>query len=103
MGPIEHWAPKGLGKLEYRDARKSRWGELWVLGVKARTSWNRKIGGAAGGLSQNDPTFLAGKKVARLGRKRDAGENLEMVRAYKEKKERVAGESNGGEGDQGEA
>ncbi|CUS10966.1 unnamed protein product [Tuber aestivum] len=31
MGSIERWVvPQSLGKLEYRDARKSGWGDLWT-------------------------------------------------------------------------
>ncbi|KAG0636741.1 hypothetical protein HOY80DRAFT_1053618 [Tuber brumale] len=37
--------PNSLGKLEYRDARKNGWGDLWALGAKARTSRNLKFYG----------------------------------------------------------
>ncbi|CUS07737.1 unnamed protein product, partial [Tuber aestivum] len=39
---IKCWVvPKSLGKLEYRDARKSGRGNLWALGAKARASRNK--------------------------------------------------------------
>ncbi|KAG0138539.1 mitochondrial small ribosomal subunit Rsm22-domain-containing protein [Tuber indicum] len=45
-GFIERWVvPKSAGKLEFRDARKSGWGDLWALGAKSRTRRNIKIGG----------------------------------------------------------
>lgn len=37
MGQIERWiVPKSFSKQAYRDARKSRWGDLWALGAKTR-------------------------------------------------------------------
>ncbi|MCJ1226152.1 37S ribosomal protein S22 [Toensbergia leucococca] len=36
-GQIERWTvPKSFSKQAYRDARKSRWGDLWALGAKTR-------------------------------------------------------------------
>ncbi|PWW72195.1 hypothetical protein C7212DRAFT_367193 [Tuber magnatum] len=47
-GSIERWVvPQSLGKLEYRDAKKGGWGDLWALGAKARTSQDIKIGGSS--------------------------------------------------------
>jgi len=44
-GFIERWTvPQSFGKLEYRDARKSRWGDLWALGAKTRVKRNLKTG-----------------------------------------------------------
>lgn len=44
-GNIERWTvPKSLGKVEFRDARKSRWGDLWALDAKTKVSRNIKIG-----------------------------------------------------------
>ena len=41
-GRIERWTvPKSFSKQAYRDARKSRWGDLWALG--ARTAHPRDI------------------------------------------------------------
>ncbi|PWW72196.1 hypothetical protein C7212DRAFT_348900 [Tuber magnatum] len=101
-GSIEHCAVlKSRRKLEYRDARNSRWGDLWALGAKARISRNVKIcGGSRKTMSKfiaiKDPhgdgvrtivkdkttTFLETKKATRHSRKRDTWErNLEMVRA----------------------
>ncbi|KAI9719537.1 MAG: serine/threonine protein kinase [Chrysothrix sp. TS-e1954] len=36
-GTFERWTvPKSFGKQAYRDARKTRWGDLWALGAKTR-------------------------------------------------------------------
>lgn len=40
-GALERWTvPRSFSKRAYRDARKSRWGDLWALGAKTRV---RKI------------------------------------------------------------
>lgn len=45
QGQIERWTvPKSFSKQAYRDARKSRWGDLWALGAKTRTQRNIRIG-----------------------------------------------------------
>ncbi|KIV78773.1 hypothetical protein PV11_06383 [Exophiala sideris] len=45
-GTIERWTvPKSFGKQAYRDARKSRWGDLWALGAKSRIPRTLKLGG----------------------------------------------------------
>ncbi|CAH0040111.1 unnamed protein product [Clonostachys solani] len=44
-GTIERWTvPKSFSKLAYRDARKSRWGDLWALGAKSHTRKEVKAG-----------------------------------------------------------
>ena len=61
QGQIERWVvPKSFSRQAYRDARKSRWGDLWALGAKTRTARNVRIGtknSKAGGKS----VFEAGK------------------------------------------
>ncbi|KIW13113.1 hypothetical protein PV08_08300 [Exophiala spinifera] len=45
-GQIERWTvPRSFGKQAYRDARKSRWGDLWALGAKTRISRSLRLGG----------------------------------------------------------
>ena len=45
MGQIERWiVPKSFSKQAYRDARKSRWGDLWALGAKTRIPRNLVLG-----------------------------------------------------------
>ncbi|KAF8538905.1 mitochondrial small ribosomal subunit Rsm22-domain-containing protein, partial [Trichophaea hybrida] len=45
MGKIERWTvPKSYGKIPYRDARKSRWGDLWALGAKTQIPRNLQLG-----------------------------------------------------------
>ena len=44
-GKIERWTvPKSFSKQAYRDARKSKWGDLWALGAKTRIQRNIRIG-----------------------------------------------------------
>jgi ribosomal protein RSM22 (predicted rRNA methylase) len=45
-GTIERWTvPRSFGRQAYRDARKSRWGDLWALGAKTRIPRNLRLGG----------------------------------------------------------
>ena len=42
---IERWTvPKSFSKQAYRDARKSKWGDLWALGAKTRIHRNIRLG-----------------------------------------------------------
>ncbi|KAL9066537.1 MAG: hypothetical protein Q9161_007512 [Pseudevernia consocians] len=44
-GKIERWTvPKSFSKQAYRDARKSKWGDLWALGAKTRVQRNIRVG-----------------------------------------------------------
>ena len=44
-GRIERWTvPKSFSKQAYRDARKSRWGDLWALGAKTAIQRNIRLG-----------------------------------------------------------
>ncbi|KAJ9607674.1 37S ribosomal protein S22 [Cladophialophora chaetospira] len=45
-GTIERWTvPRSFGHQAYRDARKSRWGDLWALGAKTQIPRNLRLGG----------------------------------------------------------
>lgn len=44
-GKLERWTvPRSFSKQAYRDARKSRWGDLWALGAKTRTPRTVRLG-----------------------------------------------------------
>jgi ribosomal protein RSM22 (predicted rRNA methylase) len=44
-GNIERWTvPKSFGKQAYRDARKSKWGDLWALDAKTKIMRNLQLG-----------------------------------------------------------
>ena len=44
-GKIERWTvPKSFSKQAYRDARKSKWGDLWALGAKTRVERTPRVG-----------------------------------------------------------
>ena len=57
-GRIERWTvPKSFSKQAYRDARKSRWGDLWALGAKTAITRNIRLGvksKKAGGKSTHE-------------------------------------------------
>ncbi|MBE3112289.1 MAG: hypothetical protein IMZ46_17575, partial [Acidobacteria bacterium] len=62
---IERWIiPQSHGRQAYRDARKSRWGDLWALGAKTRSE--RKIRLGRGGDVPDDGGVRA--KRAREGK-----------------------------------
>ena len=44
-GQLERWTiPKSFSKQAYRDARKSKWGDLWALGAKTRVLRHARVG-----------------------------------------------------------
>ncbi|QSZ32347.1 hypothetical protein DSL72_001921 [Monilinia vaccinii-corymbosi] len=44
-GKLERWTiPKSFSKVAYRDARKSKWGDLWALGAKTRVLRQPRLG-----------------------------------------------------------
>lgn len=44
-GKLERWTvPKSFSIRAYRDARKSKWGDLWALGAKTRVVRNPRLG-----------------------------------------------------------
>ena len=44
-GKIERWTvPRSFSKQAYRDARKSKWGDLWGLGAKTRVQRKIRVG-----------------------------------------------------------
>ncbi|RPA89548.1 hypothetical protein L873DRAFT_1721283 [Choiromyces venosus 120613-1] len=119
-GMLERWTvPRSLGKVEYRDARKSRWGDLWALGAKTRVRRNIKVGsennrslskliairdpydgGVRAIVKDKTTAYLKSKKkqakedrkVERLERKQEAIEkHAEMIKMHKERKLREKG------------
>jgi ribosomal protein RSM22 (predicted rRNA methylase) len=44
-GKLERWTvPRSFSKGAYRDARKSKWGDLWALGAKTRVARSPRLG-----------------------------------------------------------
>lgn len=44
-GKLERWTvPRSFSRAAYRDARKSKWGDLWALGAKTRTMRSPRLG-----------------------------------------------------------
>lgn len=59
-GKIERWTvPKSFGKVQFRDARKSKWGDLWALGAKTKVARNIKIGSEKKVINVDDETEKA--------------------------------------------
>ena len=55
-GKIERWTvPRSFSKQAYRDARKSRWGDLWALGAKTRVQRNIRVGLKKANTQMEDP------------------------------------------------
>ncbi|MCJ1474571.1 37S ribosomal protein S22 [Lambiella insularis] len=49
-GHLERWiVPRSFSKQAYRDARKSKWGDLWALGAKTRVLRQARVGGSKDG------------------------------------------------------
>jgi len=45
QGKIERWVvPQSYGKIAFRDARKSKWGDLWALDAKSKFARNIRLG-----------------------------------------------------------
>ena len=52
-GQLERWTvPKSFSKQAYRDARKSKWGDLWALGAKTRVARTARAGTTKDGKSK---------------------------------------------------
>ncbi|PQE24387.1 37S ribosomal Rsm22 protein [Rutstroemia sp. NJR-2017a BVV2] len=57
-GKLERWTvPKSFSRAAYRDARKSRWGDLWALGAKTRVVRQPRLG-----RKGQDGVIIDGKK-----------------------------------------
>ena len=77
MGTIERWTvPRSFGNLAFRDARKSRWGDLWALGAKTRVPRVVKVGGPGS------------KEEKRLGRGKDGRLKAQAERIHEKMLER---------------
>jgi ribosomal protein RSM22 (predicted rRNA methylase) len=71
-GKLERWTvPKSFSRGAYRDARKSKWGDLWALGAKTRVMRTPRLGRAA------EATGKGGKlKGVRDGRQGKGGKKV---------------------------
>ncbi|KAB2580528.1 37S ribosomal protein S22 [Lasiodiplodia theobromae] len=65
-GRLERWTvPRSFGRQAYRDARKSRWGDLWALGAATRVPRTVRLGRKDGGVG---PAAATGKIMASVVR-----------------------------------
>ncbi|OMP88665.1 37S ribosomal protein S22, mitochondrial [Diplodia seriata] len=85
-GRLERWTvPRSFGRQAYRDARKSRWGDLWALGAATRVPRTVRLGRKdeagpavtdkimASAVRDEEKTKLSKKDKARL--KHERGKN----------------------------
>lgn len=93
-GKLERWTvPKSFSKVAYRDARKSKWGDLWALGAKTRVLREPRLGrGGAGAVNSkgSKPGKVLSKSAAKKKKNkfniimgRDGMEGLEESRDSK--------------------
>lgn len=94
-GKLERWTvPKSFGKQAYRDARKSKWGDLWALGAKTRIARNVRLGKAGFEVKGFTPEETEGDVVVRRRREaKDKGRLKARSRRREETKKLFAGES----------
>jgi ribosomal protein RSM22 (predicted rRNA methylase) len=72
-GKLERWTvPKSFSKAAYRDARKSKWGDLWALGAKTRIPRSPRLGR----LSELDGRSKTGLKGIRDGKMGKGGKKV---------------------------
>jgi ribosomal protein RSM22 (predicted rRNA methylase) len=68
-GKLERWVvPKSFSRAAYRDARKSKWGDLWALGAKTRTMRKPRLGR----LGEDGEGKAIGSKAVKGGKKAKA-------------------------------
>lgn len=82
-GQIERWTvPRSFSRQAFRDARKSRWGDLWALGAKTRIPRTLKIGSKDGeGKKERLAKRAAAKAAMRVEADADLSDEPSMPRA----------------------
>ena len=79
-GTLERWVvPRSFSKVAYRDARKSRWGDLWALGAKTRTMRKPRLGrlGEGGESVLTTKGGKGNKKIGKQGQEHAQGEQVQ--------------------------
>ena len=75
-GTLERWTvPRSFSKQAFRDARKSRWGDLWALGAKTRVARSIKLG--VDGKSQPHTINLKAVKLNAKAKKKLTEQSLQ--------------------------
>ena len=79
-GTLERWVvPKSFSKAAYRDARKSKWGDLWALGAKTRTMRKPRLGRLGDGNGESVLITKNGKGKKKIGKQ---GKNAPKVNKF---------------------
>lgn len=69
-GKLERWTvPRSFSRAAYRDARKSKWGDLWALGAKTRTVRSPRLGRLGAELKGKKLKGIRDGKVGKTGKK----------------------------------
>ncbi|KAK8204976.1 hypothetical protein IWZ01DRAFT_559391 [Phyllosticta capitalensis] len=88
-GNLERWTvPRSYGRQAYRDARKSRWGDLWALGAATRVPRSVRLGNKEPPLSLQALKVKAGTNQGRLS-KQDK-KKLKAIRGKHDKKGKIS-------------
>lgn len=63
-GTLERWTvPRSFSRQAFRDAKKTRWGDLWALGAKTRIPRNVRLGRAGEEFDRKGRKIRQPKKV----------------------------------------
>lgn len=63
-GTLERWTvPRSFSRQAFRDAKKTRWGDLWALGAKTRIPRNVRLGRAGEEFDRKGRKLRQPKKV----------------------------------------
>ncbi|KAK7536997.1 37S ribosomal protein-like protein Rsm22 [Phyllosticta citribraziliensis] len=88
-GNLERWTvPRSFGRQAYRDARKSRWGDLWALGAATRVQRSVRLGNKEPPLSLQALKRKAGTHQGRLSK--DDKKKLKAIRGKTDKKGKIS-------------
>jgi ribosomal protein RSM22 (predicted rRNA methylase) len=90
-GTLERWTvPRSFSKQAFRDAKKSRWGDLWALGAKTRIPKSVRLGRPRDEFDRKGRRIRAPKKV-----QVEIGVGEENGRAVEEGEARVSAAGKG--------
>ncbi|KAK8155272.1 hypothetical protein BKA80DRAFT_283160 [Phyllosticta citrichinensis] len=88
-GNLERWTvPRSFGRQAYRDARKSRWGDLWALGAATRVQRSVRLGNKEPPPSLQALKRKAGTHQGRLSK--EDKKKLKAIRGKTDKKGKIS-------------
>ncbi|KAK7551593.1 mitochondrial small ribosomal subunit Rsm22-domain-containing protein [Phyllosticta citricarpa] len=88
-GNLERWTvPRSFGRQAYRDARKSRWGDLWALGAATRVPRQVRLGNKEPPISLQKLKVKAGTQQGKLSK--EDKKKLRAIRGRTDKKGKIS-------------